>query len=223
MPRPRSDIDLRIVHAARAAFLAEGVDGASLRAIAKGAKTSVGMVSYYFPTKDDLFLAVVEEIYAALLRELDAVLAQPLSLAKRLEKVSVRIGRMTDHELDVVRIVVREALLSQQRLRRVFERFKRGHIPMLVGALGAAIAAGEIDDSIPIPVLIGATFGAIGIPQVMLRAVGSELPFPVPTPEATAAAATRILFRGARKRRRRGDRPRPRKPRSVSEPPSHQR
>lgn len=197
MARPKSDIDLRIVHAARAAFLSEGVDGASLRTIAKAARTSVGMVSYYFPTKDDLFLAVVEEVYAELLRELDAILAHPTSLAKRLEEMSVRIGRMTDHELEVVRIVVREALLSQQRLRSVFERFKRGHIPMLVGAIGQAVMTGEIDASIPMPVLIAATLGVMGFPQVMLRAVGGELPFPLPTPEETAAAAARLLFRGA--------------------------
>lgn len=201
MARPKSDIDLRIIHAARAAFLAEGVDGSSLRAIAKQAKTSIGMVSYYFPSKDDLFLAVVEEVYAALLRELDAILAEPAPLPKRLEALSARIGRMSEHELDVVRIVVREALLSQQRLRRVFERFKRGHIPMLIAALERAAQAGEIDATIPMPVLVGATLGVIGIPQIMLRAVGRELPFPVPGPEETAAAATKILFGGAAPRK----------------------
>lgn len=197
MARPKSDIDIRIVHAARSAFLAEGVDGSSLRAIAKQAKTSVGMVSYYFPTKDDLFLAVVEEVYAALLRELDAILADPVPLPKRLEALSTRIGRMSEEELDVVRIVVREALLSQQRFRRVFERFKRGHIPMLIHALERAARAGEIDATIPMPILVGATLGIIGIPQIMLRAVGRDLPFGVPAPEATAAAATKILFHGA--------------------------
>src|SRR4029077_6434218 len=57
MARPRSDIQPRIVRAARERFLAEGVDGASLRTIASDAGTNVGMVFYYFPTKDDLFLA----------------------------------------------------------------------------------------------------------------------------------------------------------------------
>ena len=44
MARPRSDIEPRIVHAARRRFLKEGVDGASLRTIAKDAGTSIGMV-----------------------------------------------------------------------------------------------------------------------------------------------------------------------------------
>lgn len=198
MARPRSDIDLRIVHAARARFLVEGVDGASLRAIAKAARTSVGMVSYYFPTKDDLFLAVVEEVYSKLLGELGAILSRPASLAKRLEALSVRVGHMTDHELEVFRIVVREALLSQQRRHRVFERFRRGHIPMVIGAITEAVAAGEVDPSIPMPVVVGATFGIIGVPQVMLRAVGDELPFALPTAEETGAVAARIFLRGVR-------------------------
>ena len=67
MPRPPSDIAARIVEAARDRFLLQGVDGASLRSIAADAGTNIGMVYYYFKTKDDLFLAVIEEAYAQLL------------------------------------------------------------------------------------------------------------------------------------------------------------
>src|SRR5262249_27779376 len=67
MPRPRTDIRVRILHAARARFAAKGVDGSSLRSIAADARTSIGMIYYYFPSKDALFLAVVEEVYGNLL------------------------------------------------------------------------------------------------------------------------------------------------------------
>ena len=59
MARPKSDIEPRIIHAARRRFLEDGVDGASLRKIAREAGTNIGMIYYYFPTKDDLFLAYV--------------------------------------------------------------------------------------------------------------------------------------------------------------------
>ena len=68
MARPGSDLRSRVVPAARARFLAQGVDGASLRSIADDAGTSIGMVYYYFKTKDDLFLAVVEDVYGELMR-----------------------------------------------------------------------------------------------------------------------------------------------------------
>ncbi len=70
MGRTRSDLGPRIIEAARGRFLREGVDGASLRAIAADAGTSIGMVYYYFPTKDDLFFAVVEETYQHVLEDL---------------------------------------------------------------------------------------------------------------------------------------------------------
>jgi hypothetical protein len=75
MPRPRSDISERVLHAAARRFLEDGVDGAAMRAIARDAGTSVGMVTYYFPTKDALFAAVVEHAYKGLLDDLGAALA----------------------------------------------------------------------------------------------------------------------------------------------------
>ena len=70
MARPRGDISERLIKAAREAFLTQGVDGASLREIAAEAGTSLGMITYYFPTKDDLFLAVLEQVYPKLLADL---------------------------------------------------------------------------------------------------------------------------------------------------------
>ena len=111
MARPRTDIQPRILHAARARFLAEGVEGASLRQIAKEARTSIGMVFYYYPTKDELFLAVVEEVYEKLLASLDQILSAKTPVRERLAQAFARLGEASDEELDVLRLVVREALL----------------------------------------------------------------------------------------------------------------
>ena len=74
MPRPRSDLAPRILAAARTRILHEGVDGASLRQIAADAGTTIGMIYYYFPTKDDVFLAVVEDVYEKLLVDVERAL-----------------------------------------------------------------------------------------------------------------------------------------------------
>lgn len=195
MPRPRSGIDRRIVRAARARFLAAGVDGASLRTIARDARTNVGMVVYYFPTKDDLFLAVVEEVYAAILADVEAILgaggATPLE--DRLRRTSVRLGTMTEEELEVVRLVVREALLSSARFARLLARFQRGHIALLLGALGEAATKGEIDPAIPLPVLMGTVLGMMGGPQLVRRALGAVLSGVLPSVEVTAELTARLL------------------------------
>src|SRR3954464_10669396 len=105
MARPASDIAERVVVSARTRFLAEGVEGASLRAIARDADTSLGMVYYYFPTKDALFLAVVEDVYAGRLGDFSKLLSEPgLSAPGQIESIYQRFGAMSDRELEVVRL-----------------------------------------------------------------------------------------------------------------------
>ena len=66
MARPRSDIQPRIVRSRARALPRRGGRRRVAAQIARDAETNIGMVAYYFPTKDDLFLAVVEEVYAKL-------------------------------------------------------------------------------------------------------------------------------------------------------------
>lgn len=202
MARPRTDIAPRIVHAARARFLVEGVDGASLRMIAKDAKTNVGMIYYYFPTKDDLFFAVVEEIYGALLHDLEQILASEGNAKARLEKMFSRLGALSSEELDVVRLVVREALVSSTRLDRLVERFARGHLPMVLGALAEGVDNGELVDDVPLPMLMMAVFGAGALPQIVRRVVGERVPSfaLLPGGDVLAKMMAQLLFRGIAKK-----------------------
>ncbi|HEY3817849.1 MAG TPA: TetR/AcrR family transcriptional regulator [Polyangiaceae bacterium] len=196
MARPRTDIQPRIVRAARARFLAEGVDGASLRTIAADAGTNIGMVFYYFPTKDDLFLAVVEEIYARLLDDLAKALAGDAPLGDRLQRAFVRLGKASDEELAVVRLVVREVLLSSERFARVFARMQRGHLALLLATLAEGVQSGALDADIPPPLLLLATFAMGALPQLARRAAGDRPPFSMlPGPEKLAEASVELLLR----------------------------
>jgi AcrR family transcriptional regulator len=218
MARPASDIRERIVRAARGRFLAEGVDGASLRTIAREAKTNVGMVFYYFPNKDDLFLAVVEEVYARLLDDLGVALGGAGPARARLARVFARIGAATDDELEVVRLVVREVLLSSERFQRVFARMQRGHVRMLLETLGEGVQRGEIDPDVPVPLLLLSCLGLGALPQFVRRAAGHAAPFrALPPPPQLAEASAELLFRaiGARAR---PTRPAARKPRRARKP-----
>jgi AcrR family transcriptional regulator len=197
MPRPKSDIDKRILHAARRRFLAEGVDGASLRAIAKDARTSIGMVYYYFPTKDDLFMAVVEEIYVSLLADLATALRHDAPVAARLERLSLRVAAMTKTELDVMRLVAREVLSSQSRFESLMARFKRGHIPLVLETIAEGMSSGAIDSRHQPVVVAMATIALTIVPQLMRRYGGLKLPFSViPSAEDLAPSLVDILFGG---------------------------
>lgn len=197
MGRPKTDIRERILLAARVKFLQDGVDGASLREIASKARTSIGMIFYYFPTKEDLFLAVVEGVYAGLLRDLEEIIGRKGSARDRLTAISARLGAMSESELEVVRLVVREALLSSRRFASVLSRFQRGHLPLVLNLLAGAIQDGEVDPTIPPPMLLACTLGVIGLPQLVRRIATPGAPFAtLPGASDVAALAARILFEG---------------------------
>jgi AcrR family transcriptional regulator len=207
MARPRTDIMERIVHAARERFLVEGVDGASLRRIARDAKTSIGMVYYYFPTKDDLFLAVVEEIYARLLADFEQALAPDAPTAERIRRLYVRIGKVDEVELKVLRLVVREALISSARLDRLLQRFLRGHIPLIINTVSGGISEGTLRRDVH-PALLMMALLAIGGPTQLIGAVVRER-FGVsdlPSSEELASTLVKLLFQGIAAQNRGNDR-----------------
>jgi len=179
MARPRTDIRPRLLAAARARFLSESVDGASLRAIAKDAATNIGMIYYYFPTKEDLFLGVVEEVYAQVLGDLDQILQDPghATYPERVRALYQRIAHMSPIEADTFRLIIREALSSSDRLARLVERFKTGHVAMLFRLVAEGRRDGSLATDLPLPLMAIAT-GIIGAaPQVILRALGPATPF----------------------------------------------
>jgi len=202
MPRPASDLDRRIVRAARKRFLSDGVDGASLRNIARDANTNIGMIYYYFPSKDDLFLAVLEDIYPKLLADLTTVLAPERPVQERLRGLFQRFGQLSPDEHDVVRIILREVLVSSSRLTQVLDRFMRGHAPLVIQTLAEGVQSGKLRDDVPPGVLVLSTFMMALMPQVMRRQAPAELPFgmAVPEGEQLGAALVDVLLRGISKK-----------------------
>lgn len=201
MARPQSGLDRRIVEKARARFLIEGVDGASLRQIAKDAETNIGMVYYYFPTKDDLFLAVVEDIYLGLLGAMTTVLEGDATPEERILRIYQRVASMSEVEFDVLRLIIREALISSSRLSKLAARFREGHLPAVFSVVLEGMATGAFRQDLP-PLGIMAPMMAIGMfPQLMRRLVlAAELPIVpiVPGAEETALILHDVLLHGVR-------------------------
>jgi AcrR family transcriptional regulator len=232
MPRPRSDIEPRIVLSARRCFLEQGVDGASLRAVAKGAGTSIGMVYYYFKTKDDLFFAVVEETYAKLLSDMTEALSPDAPIDERLRRLYLRIAAASPTEVETVQLVAREALVSTSRRDRLIERFLAGHIPLVLQALAEGVSQGSVDQRRPLSLLAMATLALGVLPQFIRRAGGDRLPLhDWPETSAMAAELVDLLFHGIAPRaaspplpaaapRAAADRPRASEPRTGSKGPA---
>jgi AcrR family transcriptional regulator len=81
-----ADLRERLLDAALARFVAEGIQGASLKSIAKAAGVTPALVHYYFGSKDLLLAAVVEERLLGAVAELRAGLEvaddQPAALVR---------------------------------------------------------------------------------------------------------------------------------------------
>ncbi|MBK6684305.1 MAG: TetR/AcrR family transcriptional regulator [Deltaproteobacteria bacterium] len=197
MARPRSDIAPRILHAARERFLAEGVDGASLRAIAEGAGTGIGMVYYYYPTKDDLFFAAVEETYATVLADLAAAADPAFTVEERIRRVYQRLAAFSDEELLTMRLVVREVLADNHRLGGILERFQHGHIPLILQTMVEGLGNGTFRPDLPLPVAMLAVLAVGAVPQFLRRFVGDRLPVgALPEGPVLAELLLSVLFRG---------------------------
>jgi AcrR family transcriptional regulator len=197
MARPRGDIDSRILRAARQRFLIEGVDGASLRAVARDAKTSIGMIYYYFPTKEELFLGVVEAVYQRVLRDIEIALGPDIPVRDRIHRLYELIGRLDSEEIDVLRLIIREALVSSERRERLLERFQRGHFPIVARTILDGLADGTLDRSLH-PLVVLSSVIALGVlPQVIVRLVGGRLPLPGGAqPDDLPKQLITALFRG---------------------------
>jgi AcrR family transcriptional regulator len=199
VPRPPSDIAQRITAAARERFLREGVDGASLRGIAEEAGTNIGMVYYYFKTKDELFLAVIEDVYERLLLDIVAALDPQLMPEQRILKLYERFAALDEREFAVVRLMMREALISSDRLTRIAARFEQGHIPLVLQTLLEGAGTGRLDPQTPLPVLAVSTVSLALLPQVMHRlisAAGLPVAGLLPDRERAARALFRVLLFG---------------------------
>lgn len=199
MARPKSDIDRRILRAARKRFLQQGVDGASLRDIARDARTSVGMIHYWFPTKDALFMAVIEEHYGTLVEGFAVSLAPDASIEERVRRLYLRLAAMSEDELTVLRIVLRESMIAGPRLKKVSKRFLEGHVPLVIATVLEGLSSGALDAQLP-PMVAAISLAALGlVPVVMLRRIAPVLPAGMDIPDAARSAElfAKVFFRGA--------------------------
>jgi AcrR family transcriptional regulator len=155
------------------------------------------MIYYYFPTKDELFFTVVEETYQSLLADLERLLAPETSVNERLGRLFERVATVSDEEVEILRLVALEGLLHSVRFQRLVERFLRGHVPLILKTLLDGVRDRVLDERRHPIVLLLATFGLAGPPQLIRRAIGDRLPVPgAPSGKELARELVEVLLHG---------------------------
>ncbi len=135
----------RILAAAVAEFASRGFKGASMDAIAARTSTTRALINYYFGSKEKLYLAVLERVYAEIREaehhlELDHL--PPVEAIRRI--VEFTYNYYVEHE-DFVRLVVAENQARGRHMKK--SAAMRTLNRPIVDTLGAVIARGQADRS----------------------------------------------------------------------------
>ncbi len=135
----------RIVKAAIEEFAARGFKGASMNAIAARTHTTRALINYYFGSKEKVYLAVLEHVYAEI-REAENLLdldhLNPVEAIRRI--VEFTFDYYLGHE-GFVRLVVAENQARGRHLKK--SKAMRTLNRPVIETLGRVIARGQADGS----------------------------------------------------------------------------
>src|SRR5690606_25838812 len=133
----------RIIRAAIDEFAARGYDGASMDAIAARTRTTRALINYYFGSKEKLYIAVLERVYAGI-REAEAGLdldhLAPIDGIRRI--VEFTFDYYLKHE-GFVRLVVAENQARGRHLKKS-EAMRTLNRP-IIERLSRVIARGQAE------------------------------------------------------------------------------
>ena len=133
----------QILAAAVAEFASRGFKGASMDEIAARTNTTRGLINYYFGSKDKLYLAVLEHVYAEIRQaelHLEFDHLPPVEAIRRI--VEFTYNYYVEHEY-FVRLVVAENQAKGRHMKRS-PALRTINRP-IVDLLGSVIARGQAD------------------------------------------------------------------------------
>ena len=144
-PQQRSqDTREKLVAAAVEVFAERGFPGATTRAIAERAGVALAALPYHFETKEALWRAAAEHLFAGLERELGARVSGVAELPPR-ERLARLLGdfvRFAARHPELHRFMLQEGAGESERLRWLVERHVRPLFELATAAIRAAQAQG---------------------------------------------------------------------------------
>jgi AcrR family transcriptional regulator len=154
----------RILAAAIAEFASRGFEGTSMDAIAARTRTTRALINYYFGSKEGLYLAVLERVYAEIREaenELDLGHLPPVDAMRRI--VEYTYNYYVEHEY-FVRLVVAENQAKGRHMKRspALRTLNRPIVDMLGEVIARGQAAGLFRPDVD-PVDVHMAIAALGM------------------------------------------------------------
>ncbi|MFO8034447.1 MAG: TetR/AcrR family transcriptional regulator [Candidatus Bipolaricaulota bacterium] len=134
----------QIVQAAVKLFAGRGFHGTSMRAIAHAAGVSIGAIYHHFPSKDDVFLAILREEYERRRVAIEELKAQGLPPRDMVRRVAKLHFELLHRRRDSVRLLSQTLPREHPRLRGQLEALEEefaGHVARL---LEEGMEAGQV-------------------------------------------------------------------------------
>lgn len=182
--------------AALALFAARGFAATRLDDIARAAGIGKGTIYLYYPTKEDLFRAVVRQ---DLLPDLDALEAEAAAhqgpAAMMLRRLLAAMVARIDADIAVVPKLILTEAGNFPALARFYAEEVAARGQRLVGAvLERGVARGEFRP-IDVPAVVPVVIAPMLLLMLWRRSLGPYMPTPL-DPAAVMAAALDLLLRG---------------------------
>jgi AcrR family transcriptional regulator len=134
----------RLLDAALTIFTEQGYNATPIDDIARASDTSKGGVYFHFPSKQALFLALLEESSAALLEKVEAAMAVESDPLRRGEAaLRAVIMSFAEHRL-LARLLLIEAAGAGRDFNRALADMHERFAMLIAACLDDAVAAGQI-------------------------------------------------------------------------------
>jgi TetR/AcrR family transcriptional regulator len=136
-----------ILQAAVREFAEKGIAGARTDAIAQAAEVNKALLYYYFHSKDDLYVAVIDQVFAGLKQRVFTALAQEVSPREKiLAYVSAYFDYIATHPL-FAKLVQREMMTASRgpssTLQHVVRDYFRPISARLIEVINQGIESGD--------------------------------------------------------------------------------
>jgi TetR/AcrR family transcriptional regulator len=143
---PKVDTRTRIIAAAREAFSTMGFEGASLRSVAKEAGAPHQLATYYFKTKEELWMAVMDELATGFLDQLGARIRglEGVDAATKLRLVVREFVKYSAENPQLHRLMTMEGRKESERLVWLIGRHVSRFFAISTKLIGEAQALGAV-------------------------------------------------------------------------------
>ncbi len=184
----REDTRRKILESAAQVFSEKGFYGSVVDDIVKASGTSKGAVYFYFDSKEQIFLSLVEEYAATVAQQLQAAVHRSRGLVAQVEATVATLIRSFQANRALAKIVLVDWLAAGAEFQGTRIALKAMLVEVLRGYLDRAVQDGKIaaqDTEMAAYVWIGA------ISEVVIRWLNTGKPTPL---EEVLAPLTRLLL-----------------------------